>query len=68
LIKKELEVALNKAVEKLDPKLKTLVNAIFIEELSYKEISEKFNIPIGSIGPTRLKIIKKLREFLNKSN
>jgi len=52
----------------LDPKLKTLVNAIFIEELSYKKISEKFNIPIGSIGPTRLKIIKKLREFLNKSN
>lgn len=64
LIKKELEYALMKALEKLDPTMKKLLYALFFEELSYKEISEKYNIPIGSIGPIRLKLIKKLKEAL----
>ncbi len=64
IIKKELQNKLMKAINKLDPKMKKIIWALFIEDMSYKEISEKFNIPIGSIGPTRVQIIKKLRQLL----
>lgn len=64
IIKKELEKNILKAIEKLDPKMKELVFALFFEDLSYKEISDKFKIPIGSIGPTRLKILKELKQNL----
>lgn len=64
IIKKELEKNILKAIEKLAPKMKELVFALFFEDLSYKEISDKYRIPIGSIGPTRLKILKELKQNL----
>ena len=67
-MKEDTQKALNKAMDILEPKMKNLVWALFVENMSYKEISEKFNIPIGSIGPTRLKIVKKLKEFLVSNN
>ena len=35
--------------------------------LSYKEVSERFKIPIGSIGPTRARCLDRLRRALLKS-
>ena len=36
-------------VEKLKPKYRTLVEMRYFEELSYEEISEKLDLPLGTV-------------------
>ena len=33
------------------------------DDLGYREISERLGVPIGSIGPTRERVIRRLREI-----
>jgi RNA polymerase sigma factor (sigma-70 family) len=53
------------AVAELPSRQRTLLTALFRDELdSYDAVSEKFSMPIGSIGPTRARALARLRDKL----
>ncbi len=58
--------ALGNGLSRLDAKCRTLLWMLFLDrqEPSYEEIGEQLTIPIGSIGPTRIRCLGKLRSIL----
>lgn len=62
LLKKEKVQNLRVVVEKLKPKYKLLVELRYYEELSYEEIAEKLNLPLGTVKAQ----LFRAREFLSQ--
>jgi len=66
--KEEFEQAINKCLDRLDPKYREPIVLYFFEDLSYKEIAEILHIPIGTVS-VRLKRGKKIiRSIYQKSD
>jgi RNA polymerase sigma factor (sigma-70 family) len=59
-IKKQKIEMLNEVVDKLKPKYKELVMMFYYQEMSHEEISQKLNLPIGTIKAQ----LFRAREFL----
>ncbi len=59
-----------KAVMQLPEKEYKLIRLLFLDETepSYEEISKKLNIPVSSIGPTRIRILNKLKKILQRKD
>lgn len=49
MMKEQRSQKIRTAVENLSPKYKVLVEMRYLEELSYEEISEKLDIPLGTV-------------------
>lgn len=62
----ELTEWLESGFSRVDERCRNLLLALYFDpdEPSYAEISERFGIPVGSIGPTRARCLKRLREAL----
>ena len=56
------------ALSRLDVRCRTLLEDSFFtdNELSYQQIANKLHISINSVGPTRLRCLKKLRRILRE--
>jgi RNA polymerase sigma factor (sigma-70 family) len=64
-VDEDTAAAVRAAVAELSPEARDLVNALFApEHLPYAELSRRFGMPIGSIGPTRARHLNKLRSLL----
>ena len=63
LLDRELHLALLAAIGALPAESRSLL-AMLIHDppLSYKDISERLGIPIGTIGPTRGRLMERLRQ------
>ncbi len=62
LLRIEKNQALQSGLAQLEPKHRNLLLLLHSEpQVSYREISMRLGIPMGSIGPTRARCIKKLR-------
>ena len=60
---------LDRALERLPERQRTLLRALADdEEPSYVEIAERLAMPVGSIGPTRTRILARLRESLETAD
>ncbi len=59
---------LRRAVAQLDPKAREFVEFVFLQDdpPSYGEIAARLGIAEGSIGPTRMRCLDKLRKILAK--
>ncbi len=57
------------AVDRLDPRARQFVELLFLQEepLPYAEIARRLGIPEGSIGPTRARILAKLRKLMQET-
>ena len=57
---------LQDAWAELSPQCRTLLESLYFHESSpsYKEIADRLSIPIGSIGPTRGRCLKKLLDVI----
>ncbi len=55
-------------LEELDSPCRALLEDLYMveEKLSYKEIARKFDISLGSIGPTRSRCLDKLRKIVDR--
>lgn len=63
---RERDDALWSAFEALSPSCKALLRALFADPpLSYAELSDAFEMPIGSIGPTRARCLDRLRDQIS---
>jgi RNA polymerase sigma factor (sigma-70 family) len=60
LIKKQKNVFMRSLVEKLKPRYRILVELRYFQELSYEEISEKLDLPLGTVKAQ----LFRSREFL----
>ena len=58
--------ALNDALAQLDEPCRRLLHSLYSDanDLSYAEIAAHLRMPIGSIGPTRARCLKKLKEIM----
>ena len=61
----ECEHALALAFERLGEPCRTLLSALYLEQPtpSYGEIARRLARPVGSLGPTRARCLRKLREL-----
>jgi RNA polymerase sigma factor (sigma-70 family) len=59
---------LRQAVERLEPRARQLVELLFLQEepLPYSEIAARLGIAEGSIGPTRARVLAKLRALMQE--
>ena len=63
LLQSERHAALTDALETLPPRQQRLLGMLVQErEPSYQEISQTLDMPIGSIGPTRVRALARLRQ------
>jgi RNA polymerase sigma factor (sigma-70 family) len=60
---------LDSLLQQLDERCRRLLYYLYYDtdNPSYEEISRYLDIPIGAIGPTRARCLKKLRELMNES-
>lgn len=61
----ERDALLWHAIDALPERRRRLVRALMADpQPSYEELSERLDIPVGSIGPTRARCLRQLREHL----
>lgn len=61
------QVQVRDAMDQLDARCRELLTLLFRDEddsLSYEEVARRMGISVGSIGPTRVRCLDKLRSFL----
>ncbi len=68
IIKKQKFEQLNIVVEKLKPRYKELVKMRYYEELSYEEIAEKLDLPVGTVKAQLFRARDFLYQILKKSD
>jgi RNA polymerase sigma factor (sigma-70 family) len=61
---KEINHDLSRAIDMLEEKYQSIVIATEIEGLSFQELSDKWDIPIGTLLARKSHAMKKLRELL----
>ena len=66
-IKKEKIKLMHEVVEKLKPRYRTLVQMRYFQELSYEEISQKLDLPLGTIKAQLFRAREFLAEILKNS-
>ena len=59
---------LDGGLSKMSEPCQKLLKALYLDEVepSYAEISERLNMPVGSIGPTRARCLQRLRTVLGE--
>jgi RNA polymerase sigma factor (sigma-70 family) len=65
----QLEHRVRRALDRIDARSRQLLTLLFLhdgEPLPYAEIAARLQISEGSIGPTRLRALAKLREVLSR--
>lgn len=56
---------LYEAMQQLDPRSRAFAMALLADDRpNYEEIARRFSMPMGSIGPTRARVLKKLEAIL----
>jgi RNA polymerase sigma factor (sigma-70 family) len=60
----ERNAVLREAFHQLPPRCQELIGLLLADPpVPYAEISDKLDIPVGSIGPTRARCLQRLREY-----
>ncbi len=62
-VKMQIE-ALNKALDKLNPEEREIIQALFFDEIPQRELEKKLNISQGAVFRRKEKTLKKLKVFL----
>jgi RNA polymerase sigma factor (sigma-70 family) len=62
----ETAAGVRRAAGELNDRQRLLVNALFYQSpvISYDEVSRRTGLPVGSIGPTRIRTLKRLHRTL----
>ena len=63
---KEMKKIVDKGLAEIEPKYREILILYYLEELSYKEISDILHIPIGTVGVRIMRAKEILKETYNK--
>ena len=58
------DAAVLAAVQRLDPDLREVVECCYVKEMSYKQIADKLQLPIGTVSTRLLRARQRLKELL----
>lgn len=63
VLRMEEEHRVTEALAKLDPRCRTLIEALFFRDppLTYQALAEELEMSLGSVGPTRARCLEKMR-------
>lgn len=63
LIWREEQLLVREALSRLNQRCRELLTALFFQDPppTYQEIADRLGLPVGSIGPTRIRCLEKLR-------
>jgi RNA polymerase sigma factor (sigma-70 family) len=64
---RELQLLLQPALAELEPVARRVVLGFLEERKSYRELAEELNLPMGTVGVTLSRSLRKLRTALEKS-
>lgn len=65
LLQREREIAVHAALQHLPPRTRRLVQLLMEDSPpSYEQVSSTLHLPVGSIGPTRGRALRRLRRLL----
>ena len=53
------------ALARVDEVFQAALALFYLEDYSYQEIADQLGMPVASIGPTRIRSLKKLRKLLS---
>lgn len=53
-------------LERLPTRCRSLLTKLYIQQRSYEQVVQEMAIPIGAIGPTRARCLKKLKDSLDR--
>jgi RNA polymerase sigma factor (sigma-70 family) len=68
VVDRDTAALVRQSVARLPQRWRVLVQAMFDDEArSYAEIASSTGVPIGSLGPTRARALRRLRELLDES-
>ena len=68
LLRGEQDASVRLAVRELNPRCQSLLEMLVLDPPpSYEEVSAALGLPIGSIGPTRGRCLRRLRQLLDLS-
>ncbi|MEX2595634.1 MAG: sigma-70 family RNA polymerase sigma factor [Salibacteraceae bacterium] len=67
LVKGQRIEAMQRIIESLKPKYKELVELRYLKELSYEEISDKLNLPLGTVKAQLFRARELMHEILKHS-
>ena len=64
----EKEFLLERAITELPERCESLIRLLYFDsaEPTYEEISQRLEMPVASIGPTRARCLEKLRKLLER--
>lgn len=66
LLREEEDLTVRRAVDQLPPRCQALLGLLMLDPPpSYEEVSASLGMPIGSIGPTRGRCLRKLRQLVD---
>lgn len=66
LIRREMAVAARHALDSLPPTWRTVVELLSLDSPpSYQQIGADLGLPVGSIGPTRGRAVRRIRELVD---
>ena len=66
LVNLEKENQVETALSQIDDRCRRLLTMLYLEteQIPYQEIADTLDLPVGSIGPTRARCLKKLLKYL----
>jgi RNA polymerase sigma factor (sigma-70 family) len=64
LVHADRDVLLWDSVDRLPPRQRDLVRTLFGADMSYGDVSVKMSMPVGAIGPTRHRALRRLEKML----
>lgn len=65
---KEIKVLVEKGLSEIEPKYREILVLYYIEEMSYKEISDILHIPVGTVGVRIMRAKELLKSAYKKLN
>jgi RNA polymerase sigma factor (sigma-70 family) len=63
----ERSAILHRAVARLPERERQVIRELATDEPSYTQVSHRLSMPIGSVGPTRMRALRRLRVILEES-
>jgi RNA polymerase sigma factor (sigma-70 family) len=67
MVRNEADTLLWRLVGRLPPRQARLVRALFADDASYRDITKALAMPMGAIGPSRARALRRLEQLLRQA-
>lgn len=62
------DAAVSAAVQSLEPELRAVIECCYMQEMSYKQVADRLQLPIGTVSTRLLRARHRLKELLTQAD